>query len=71
MDVTQVSRSRMRFTVSRSTASSPSSPTQTGTARVKRAFSRRNSLVSTKASLLKPFISFLPQVSIVRPVSAT
>ena len=35
------------------------------------AFSRRNSLVSTKASLLKPFISALPQVSMVRPVSAT
>jgi hypothetical protein len=40
------------------------------TARVA-AFSRRNSLVSTKASLLKPFISVLPQVSMVRPVSAT
>ena len=36
------------------------------------AFSRRNSLVSTKASMLKPFICrCLPQVSMVRPVSAT
>ena len=35
------------------------------------AFSRRNSLPSTRASLLKPFIACLPHVSMVRPVSAT
>ena len=36
------------------------------------AFSRRNSLPSTRASLLKPFIfSCLAHVSMVRPVSAT
>jgi hypothetical protein len=34
------------------------------------AFSRRNSLPSTRASLLKPFIG-LPHVSMLLPVSAT